>query len=88
MISLHYKGTINSLQRLHKEFERDIYMKIIVTIIPTNLVTNSLLSLFLSFIESKSRNQIFSKLVVWQREIVLLFIYSKLCSTLKTCRIR
>ena len=88
MISLHYKGTINSLQRLHKEFERDIYMKIIVTIIPTNLVTNSLLSLFLSFIESKSRNQIFSKLVLWQREIVLLFIYSKLCSTLKTCRIR
>ena len=46
MISLHYKGTINSLQRLHKEFERDIYMKIIVTKIPTNLVTNSLLSLF------------------------------------------
>ena len=31
-----------------KEFERDVYMKIIVTIILTNLVTNPLLYLFYS----------------------------------------
>ena len=40
-------------------------MKIIVTIIPTNLVANSLLSLFGAFIETKNKNQVFSKLVVW-----------------------
>ena len=46
-------------------WERDFYMKILVTIIPTNLVTNSLLSFFCNFIETKNKNQIFSKLVVW-----------------------
>ena len=35
------------------EFERDFYTKIIVTIIPTNLVTNSLLFLVCPFIETK-----------------------------------
>ena len=45
-----------------EEFERHFYMKIIVTIIPANLATNSLLSLSCSSIEAKSKNQIFSKL--------------------------
>ena len=35
------------------EFERDFYTKIIVTIIPKNLVTNSLLFLVCPFIETK-----------------------------------
>ena len=53
-------------------------MKIIVTIIPTNLVTNSLLFLFCPFIETKNKNQVFSKLVVWQQGIVcFLFISSR-----------
>ena len=47
------------------EFEGDFCMKMIVTIIPTNLVTNSLLSLFCPFIETKIKNQVLSKLVVW-----------------------
>ena len=40
-------------------------MKIIVTIIPANLVTSSPGSLFCPFIETKSKNQMFSELVVW-----------------------
>ena len=54
-----------------KEFERDIYMKIVVTIITTNLVTNPLLYLFYSVKkknrqkETKNKNQIFSNLVGW-----------------------
>ena len=39
-----------------KEFERDIYMKIVVTIIPTNLVTNPLLYLFYS-VKKKNRQK-------------------------------
>ena len=41
------------------------YLKMTVTIIPTNLVTNSLLSLFCPFMETKNKNQILSKVVVW-----------------------
>ena len=51
-------------ERFYKEFQKNIYMKMIVTIIPTNLVTNSLLSLFCPFTGPKNKNQIFSKLVV------------------------
>ena len=40
-------------------------MKITVTIIPTNLVTNSLLSLSCPLVETKNKNQVLSKLVVW-----------------------
>ena len=36
----------------------------IVTIVPTILVTSSFLSLFCRYIETKNKNQIFSKLVV------------------------
>ena len=39
-------------------------MKTIVTIIPTSLVINLLLSLFCSFIETKNKNQIFSNIVL------------------------
>ena len=42
-----------------KDFTRnliDFYVKIIVTIIPTNLVANSLLSLSFPFKETKSKN--------------------------------
>ena len=53
----------------------DFYTKIIVTIIPTNVVTSLLWSLFCPFEEIKNKNQIFSKLMVWLQEIVLLFVY-------------
>ena len=39
-------------------------MKIIVMIIPTDLVTHSILLYFCPFLERKNKNQIFSKLVV------------------------
>ena len=42
-------------QRFYNEFKRDVYMEIILTIIPKNLVKNSLLSLFYPFIETKIR---------------------------------
>ena len=56
--------------------------------VSASLVTSSLLSLFRLFIETKNKNQLFSKSVVWQREIVLLFVYSELCCTSKVCRIQ
>ena len=62
-------------------------MKIIVTIIPTVLVTNSLLNLFYPVVETKSKNQIFSKLVVWYKKY-LFFLYSMSCSTSKVCAIQ
>ena len=49
----------------YKEFERDFYIKIIDGIIPANLIRNSLLSLFCPFLETKNKNKVFSKLVVW-----------------------
>ena len=49
-------------------------MKMIVTMIPTNVDPNSLLSLFFPFKETKNKNKIFTKLVVWFRQIVLLFV--------------
>ena len=67
------------------EFERDFYMKMIVNLIPANLVTTSLLSLFHPFIETRNNNQISSKLLVWYREIVLLFVFSESRSASKVC---
>ena len=75
-------------QRFYKEFERDFSMKIILIIIPTSLVTKLLLSLFCPFVETKKQDQIFSKLVIWQREIFLFFVYSESSSTSKICRIQ
>ena len=46
--------------KIHKEFERGFCTKIIVTMIPMNLVTNSLLSLVCPFVEIKNKNQISS----------------------------
>ena len=42
-------------QRFCKKFERHFYMKIIATIIPTNLVANSLLPFFVRLKEPKTR---------------------------------
>ena len=64
------------LAKILKEFERDFYMKIInnylivliiklLAIIAISLVTSSLSYLFSPFMETKNKNQIFSKLVVW-----------------------
>ena len=50
--------------RFYQQFERYFYMKITVTIIPKDLVTNSLWSSFCLFLLTKSKNQVFSKLVV------------------------
>ena len=63
-------------------------MKIIVTTIATNLVTNSFLSLFCPFIEAENKSQVFSKLAVWKREIVLLLVYNESHSTSKVCQIQ
>ena len=63
-------------------------MKIIVTIISTNLVTSLLSSRFCPFIETKNKNQIFSKLVVLKREVSLLFVYRESRSTSKVCRVQ
>ena len=52
-------------------------MKMIVTIIPTDIVTNSLLSSFYPFLQTKNKNQIFSKSVVWQPEILLFLVYTE-----------
>ena len=40
-------------------------MKIIVNIIPTDLIKNSLLSSFCPFLQAKNKNQVFSKFMVW-----------------------
>ena len=44
---------------------RHFYMKVVATIIPTDLVTNSLLYSFCPFLQTKNKNLVFSKLVVW-----------------------
>ena len=75
-------------QRFYEEFERDFYTEIIVTIIPANLVAKSLLSHFFPFRETNNKNQVFSNLVVWQQEIVSLFVYNKSRSTSKACQIQ
>ena len=51
-------------------------MKIIVTIIPTDLVTNSFLSSSYPFLRTKDMNWVFNNLVLWWREICFLFIAS------------
>ena len=40
-------------------------MKIIVAVIPADLVANLLLSSFCPFLQTKNKNQVFTKLVVW-----------------------
>ena len=65
------------------EFKRDFYMKIIVIIIPTNLVTNSLVSLLCPFIETKNKNKIFSKLEVARNSFAS--FYSNIFTYKRTC---
>ena len=48
-------------EMLYLQFE----IKIIMNIIPTDLFTNILLSFFCPFLQTKKKNQIFRKLVVW-----------------------
>ena len=64
-------------------------MKMIVTIIPTDLVTNSLSSLFCPFIETTNKNHIFRKLV-WSgnEKQFSLFLKSESCSTLQVYQIQ
>ena len=52
-------------------------MKIFAHLIPTNLGINSLISFFCHFLETKNKNQLLSKLVVWKRDIFLHFVYSE-----------
>ena len=63
-----------------------ISMKIIVTLIPINLVTNWLLSHFLSFVRSKNKDKFFKKfgrnfLSRLVTKNISVFIYSESCST-------
>ena len=48
-------------------------MKIIVTIIPTYLVTNLLLSYFFRFLQTKNKNLVFNKFIILQQEVFLFF---------------
>ena len=41
------------------------YTKIVITLIPTNLDVKSLYSLVCPFVETKNKNRIFKKLLVW-----------------------
>ena len=61
--------------RFCKEFERHFCMKIIVTIILTNSVANSLLFLFWPFIETK--NKVFRGWSSGSEKIILLFVDSR-----------
>ena len=55
---------------------RDFYMEIVLTIIATNLVANLLLSFFFChFKETKNKNKMFSKLLVWLRKTFLFYSY-------------
>ena len=62
-------------------------MKIIVTIVPTNLVKNSLLFFFCPLVETKKKNETSSKLVVWQQEVPPLFDCREPWSTPQVCQI-
>ena len=73
-----FQAISEKTQTFYKEFEIHFYMKIIVTIILTNLVTNSLLSLFCPFVETKTKNQIFSKIVACNKTyFCFLFLASR-----------
>ena len=57
--------------RLHvsiDQFERHIYMKIILIVIIMKLVANSYLFVRFLSVKIKNKNQIFERLVVWQRK--------------------
>ena len=57
--------------RLHvsiDQFERHIYMKIILIVIIMKLVANSYLFVRFLSVKIKNENQTFGRLVVWQRK--------------------
>ena len=57
--------------RLHvsiDQFERHIYMKIILIVIIMKLVANSYLFVRFLSVKIQNKNQIFGRLVVWQRK--------------------
>ena len=57
-------------------------MKIIVTIIPTNLVTK--LSSFYHFLDIRNKNFVFSKLVVYSNEKYFCFLFIASCALLES----
>ena len=72
----------------YQQFEKYFYMKLIITIVPTDLVANSLLYSFCPFLQTKSKNPVFSKLVVWYKQMFLFFVYSESRSASKPYRIQ
>ena len=46
-------------KKFDRQFERHSYMRVILFVNPTNLVTNSLLSVCFSFVKTKNKNQSF-----------------------------
>ena len=72
-------------QGFYKEFERHFYMKIVVTIIPTLLVTNSLLFLFCSFVETKKQQSTFQQVGCLVSRNISFFVYGESRSTSKVC---
>ena len=55
------------------QFKICFYMKIVLNI-STDLVTNLLLFLVCPFLQIKNKNQVFSKLAVWQKEMFLFIV--------------
>ena len=58
------------------------------TIIPTDLVTNSLLFSLCPFLQTKNKNQVFSKVGGLVTRNISVFVYSKSRSTSKPCQIQ
>ena len=61
-------------------------IKMTLTLIPMDLVTNWLLYIFCSFVWSKNKNHLFRMLVVLLKEIFLFFVYSESHSTSKASK--
>ena len=67
---------------------RDFYTKIIVAIIPTDLVTNSLLFSFCPFLQTRKKSGFRQVGFLVLRNISLFFVYSELRFTSNPCRIQ
>ena len=67
---------------------RDFYMKIIVAIIPTDLVTNSLLFSFCPFLQTRKKIRFSASWFSGNKNISLFFVYSELRLTSNPCRIQ
>ena len=61
-------------------------IKMTLTLIPMDSVTNWLLYIFCSFVWSKNKNHLFRMLVVLLKEIFLFFVYSESHSTSKASK--